>query len=231
MYNSKLENLESLSQTEFQELLNEYNSLKMNQLSDDEQIRIKNKLKQEAFRRMNLFSLEKAEESSIQTDFVSDMASYTSGVSVIEKKMDLKKKARYITAPQKICDISKKLLDIIKSNVKIFNKKAPEIITVVEKPKEMYADGDVESMTEIDNALDSFMLGFDELSSEQKFVAQDEVYEERKKVNSNFEKVVKNEKIISKLQPGVVRMLYISPTAINILSNRQVMGKQTIIGM
>lgn len=217
MDKSKFEYLETLSDIEFQALIDEYDYSKMSTLSDAEQKEVKEKLKTEAFRRMNLFSYDDVDKEELTQNNTEILSNDETKISVVKRDVEVGKKVVFSTAPQKICDIGKSLLKKIKNNVKKVNEKTLEISENIQEKIEYYSEKDEESLAAIDDALESFMQGFEE----QKYVPQ-----------KGFEKVIKKGTIVSRLQPGVVRMIKMPAELISKLSNRQEsISRQAFIGM
>lgn len=217
MDNSKFDYLETLSDLEFQALLDEYDASKINTLSEAYQIEVKEKLKKEAFRRMNLLSYNDADKEELTKENAESLNSAEDKITVLKRSVETGKKVIFTTAPQKICDIGKGLLKKIKNNVKKVNEITLEFSKNIKETIEDNHEKDEASLAAIDDALESLMLGFEE----QKYVPQ-----------KNIERISKKGTIVSKLQPGVVRILKMPTEFISKISNRQeYISDKTAMGM
>lgn len=289
---NKFEQLASLSDEEFQKLLDEYNYSKMSALPVELQKYIKEKLKIEALRRMNLLSHydigrenivekingineklslldkvtggnyaafpgiskdvvtlkmeldeltrkltlvdEKIELSENKINNITDVTR-TTKYSIAKRRLDVGKKAVFVTAPQKICDLGKGMLAKIKTNVKKVSQKSLELSKRTEERFENYYEKNDESLAAIDNVMDDLMQSLQDSEQKrgyEKFVTQNAINESLQRQKRKYEKIAKKGYIVSKLQPGVVRMIKLPATIIDKLSNRQpVVAQQTAMGM
>lgn len=289
---SKFEQLSSLSDEEFQALMDEYNFSKMSMLPVPEQKAIREQLKKEADRRVILSSHydvgreNLVEKINIINEKLSLLEKVTGGnydsfpgisqdvatlkaqleeltkklalvdkkielnenkigsvtgvakktkFSIIKRGLDVGKKTVFVTAPQKICDLGKGILARIKKNINKVSKKSLELSEKTEEKFENYYEKNDKSLAAIDDAMESLMQGLqqtDEMRGYEKYVVQNDIQQDLQRKKRRYERIVKKDNIVCKLQPGVVNMIKMPATLINKLSNRQgVITQQTSMGM
>lgn len=289
---SIFEQLSSLSDEEFQALIDEYNYSKMITLPVEKQKYIKEKMKTEAFRRMNLVAhYEIGRENLVEkinniNEKITLLDKVTGGnydafpgisqdvialkaelvelnkkldlvdrkmqsndnridgatqiviktrLSITKNRLDAGKKAVFVTAPQKICDLGKRLLGKIKCNVKKACEKSEELSKKTEEKFEDYQEKNAKSLAAIDDAMDNLMRGLQEteqMRGYEKYVAQNEYDKNLQTQKRKYEKVAKKAYIVSKLQPGIIRMVKLPSAIINKISNKQeVIEQRATMGM
>lgn len=141
-------------------------------------------------------------------------------LSVAKRRLDTGKKALFVTAPQKICTLSRRLLDKVKKNTEKFGEASLSLSNNVNDKFEEYSEKNDDALKAIDNAMDDLMQDMDQMHGYEKYQARKAAEKNMEKMGRKYRRVERKGKIVSKLRPGIVRMLKVPSTIIDKLSGK-----------
>lgn len=136
--------------------------------------------------------------------------------SIARRKLDDGKKVVFVDTPQKICTLGKNILKKIRD-------KSTMLSESLDQRAEAYLFENDEKLISIDNSIDELLDARNNIPKQgyERLLQDEAINSELVKQKKRFEKISKKSYVVSKLQPGIVRMVNMPAIIVNKLSDKK----------